>query len=301
MSPYGLSIDTAMSAFEAINKIRDGSSYDIIFMDHMMPGMDGIEATKIIRSMNYKNIIIALTANALAGQAEMFLQNDFDDFISKPIDIRQLNQALNKYVRDKQTPEVLEAANKQREKLRTRLNQPIIDPQLAEFFLRDAKKAANIMEAIFINKCRRADDVSMFIINIHAMKSALANIGETDLSIEAQSLEQAGRDKKTEVIIEELPSFMKKLYSVIHRLEAKEGYIEENDKEEGDLTLLKELLQEIKAACSVYNKKAAKDLLAQIREKSWSKEIEEKLGKIAGLLLHSDFDETSKLIEEYLK
>jgi len=301
MSPYGLSIDTAMSAYEAINKIRDGSSYDIIFMDHMMPGMDGIEATKIIRSMKYKNIIIALTANALAGQAEMFLQNDFDDFISKPIDIRQLNQALNKYVRDKQTPEVLEAANKQREKLRTRLNQPIIDPQLAEFFLRDAKKAANIMEAIFINKCRRADDVSMFIINIHAMKSALANIGESDLSIEAQSLEQAGRDKKTEVIIEELPSFMKKLYSVIHRLEAKEGYIEENDKEEGDLTLLKELLQEIKAACSVYNKKAAKDLLAQIREKSWSKEIEEKLGKIAGLLLHSDFDETSKLIEEYLK
>ena len=301
MSPYGLSIDTAMTAFEAINKVRDGSVFDIIFMDHMMPGMDGIEAAKIIRDMGYKNPIVALTANALAGQAEMFMQNGFDDFISKPVDIRQLNKALNKFVRDKQPPEVLETANKQRDKLRERLKNPQIDPQLAEFFLRDAKKSASLMEAVYINKCRRSDDAAKFIINVHAMKSALANIGEMDLSAEAQMLEQAGREKNIDMIINELPSFMKKLYSVIHKFEAKDGLIDENSKDEGNLSVLKELLLEIKAACSIYNKKAAKDLLAQLRKKSWSDEIEERLGKIAGLLLHSDFDDASKLIEEYTK
>jgi CheY-like chemotaxis protein len=112
MAPYGLSIDTAESGYETIDKIKAGKVYDIIFMDHMMPRMDGIEATKELRKIGYTPPIIALTANAMAGQAEMFLLNGFDDFISKPIDIRQLNMALNKHIRDKQPPEVLEAARK---------------------------------------------------------------------------------------------------------------------------------------------------------------------------------------------
>jgi len=115
MAPYGLSIDTVESGFAAIEKIKDGNVYDIVFMDHMMPQMDGIETTKIIRSLGYTCPIIALTANAIMGQAEMFISNGFDDFISKPVDIRHLNAILNKLVRDKQTPEVIEAAHKARE------------------------------------------------------------------------------------------------------------------------------------------------------------------------------------------
>jgi PleD family two-component response regulator len=65
MAPYGLSIETAASGFEAIDKIKGGAVYDIIFMDHMMPKMDGIEAVKIIRGLGYSRPIIALTANAL--------------------------------------------------------------------------------------------------------------------------------------------------------------------------------------------------------------------------------------------
>ncbi|MDR0464610.1 MAG: PAS domain-containing protein, partial [Treponema sp.] len=105
MAPYGLSLDAVTSGFDAIDKIRAGSKYDIIFIDHLMPRMDGIEATKLIRSLGYKQPIVALTANALAGQAEIFLKNGFDDFISKPIDIRQLNSVLNKMIRDMQSPE----------------------------------------------------------------------------------------------------------------------------------------------------------------------------------------------------
>jgi PAS domain S-box-containing protein len=111
--PYGLAIDCVLGGPEAVDKIRrEDQKYDVIFMDHMMPGMDGIEAAKIIRSeigTDYAKTvpIIALTANALAGNEEMFLSSGFNGFLAKPIDIFKLDGALNQWVRDKQTEETL--------------------------------------------------------------------------------------------------------------------------------------------------------------------------------------------------
>jgi signal transduction histidine kinase/DNA-binding response OmpR family regulator len=112
LAPYGLAISTAKSGQEAIDKVKSGKVYDIIFMDHYMPLMDGVEATKIIRELGYKHPIVALTANALVGQAKIFLENGFSGFLAKPIDTRQLNSTLNKFVRDKYPVEVVEAARK---------------------------------------------------------------------------------------------------------------------------------------------------------------------------------------------
>jgi CheY-like chemotaxis protein len=112
MTPYGLTIETALSGFEALDRLRGGSIYDIIFMDHMMPQMDGIETTKLIRESGYTQPIVALTANAVVGQAETFLASGFDDFVSKPIDIHQLNAVLNKFIRDKMPPIIVEAARR---------------------------------------------------------------------------------------------------------------------------------------------------------------------------------------------
>jgi len=105
MSQYGLEIDKAISGFEAIDKVNSGNIYDVIFMDHMMPQMDGIETTQKLRESGYDGCIVALTANALVGNSDMFLQNGFDGFISKPIDIVQLDNILNKFVRDKHPDE----------------------------------------------------------------------------------------------------------------------------------------------------------------------------------------------------
>ena len=102
LSPYGLSIETTNSGFAAIEKIKSGKKYDIVFMDYMMPEMDGIEATKIIRSLGYSLPIIVLTADAVTGRAEMFLESGFDEFISKPIDMRQMDIVLKRFIRDKQ-------------------------------------------------------------------------------------------------------------------------------------------------------------------------------------------------------
>ncbi|MDR1246337.1 MAG: response regulator [Clostridiales Family XIII bacterium] len=101
MSVYELKIDTAFSGFETLDKVKNGASYDVIFMDHMMPEMDGVETTRKLRELGYDAPIVALTANAITGSDKMFLENGFDGFISKPIDIRQLNAVLNKFVRDR--------------------------------------------------------------------------------------------------------------------------------------------------------------------------------------------------------
>jgi CheY-like chemotaxis protein/HPt (histidine-containing phosphotransfer) domain-containing protein len=114
LSPYGLKVSCASSGRQAVELIaaiddedasksdNDGVKYNIIFMDHMMPGMDGIEATQRIRALpsEYaKNVpIIAFTANAVPGNDQFFLNNGFNAFIAKPIDIMQLDAALNRWV-----------------------------------------------------------------------------------------------------------------------------------------------------------------------------------------------------------
>ena len=101
LAPYEIRVDTAGSGPEAIAKISRGEVYDIIFMDHMMPGMDGLEAAKIMQSMGYMHPIVALTANALNDTKEMFMKNGFSGFISKPIGLNELDACLTRFIRDK--------------------------------------------------------------------------------------------------------------------------------------------------------------------------------------------------------
>ena len=108
MKPYGMQIDCVLNGQRAIDAIKNEKvRYNAIFMDHMMPGIDGIEATRIIREeigTGYaKNIpIIALTANAIAGNESMFLSKGFQAFIPKPVEIPRLDEVIRHWVRDKE-------------------------------------------------------------------------------------------------------------------------------------------------------------------------------------------------------
>jgi signal transduction histidine kinase/CheY-like chemotaxis protein/PAS domain-containing protein/HPt (histidine-containing phosphotransfer) domain-containing protein len=301
IAPYGISVETALSGFEAIDKIKNGLTYDIIFMDHMMPIMDGIEAVKVIRELGYSKPIVALTANALAGQATMFMENGFDDFISKPIDMRHLNITLNKLIRDKYPADVVEASKKQKDHLYSGgTRKKSLGPELVEVFGRDAKKAIAIMETIYLNNFRRDEDVLTFVINAHAMKSALANIGETALSADAANLEQAGRDKNIKLILAELPSFLEMLNAVLKKTEYNDDKIADNadDSDSDDTQYLREQLLTIKEACALYDKKAAKNTLAEIRKDTWSKPVNKHLSEISAHLLHSDFEKAAQVIDD---
>ncbi len=98
---YNMEIDTAYSGKESLVKYAN-NDYDIVFMDHMMPEMDGIEAMKRIRDLAAQKgrvvKIVALTANAISGAREMFMREGFDGFISKPINISDFERTMNRLI-----------------------------------------------------------------------------------------------------------------------------------------------------------------------------------------------------------
>jgi len=101
LDTFGLTVELCDSGIEAIERVKCGKVYDIIFMDQMMPEMDGIEATTKLREMGYTHPIVALTANAVKGEYNSFLESGLSGFMTKPIDIKALNSYLMKYVKNK--------------------------------------------------------------------------------------------------------------------------------------------------------------------------------------------------------
>jgi PAS domain S-box-containing protein len=101
LATHNIRADTASNGIEALEKARR-KPYDLIFMDHMMPGMDGVEAAQRIRALGDDRLksvpIIALSANAVSGARERFLEAGMNDFVSKPIDAGDLNQKLAKWL-----------------------------------------------------------------------------------------------------------------------------------------------------------------------------------------------------------
>jgi signal transduction histidine kinase/DNA-binding response OmpR family regulator/ABC-type amino acid transport substrate-binding protein len=212
MKPYEMAIDTVKSGFEAIAKIEDGVVYDIVFMDHMMPGMDGIETVQKIRELGYTRPIIALTANAVVGQSDIFMKNGFDGFISKPIDVRQLDATLKKFIRDKPPHGIIEAGKKENNMIGQ------VPPELVKIVLQDLARSVAVLEELQKKDgAYNDDDIQEYTVNTHALKSALGNIGETEISAAAYKLEQAGRAKDTAAMKEQTPVFLKELDAVVKK------------------------------------------------------------------------------------
>ena len=216
LNPYGLRVDAARSGSEAISKIENGNVYDIIFMDHLMPAMDGMKATTLIRGMGYTSPIVALTANAIIGQAEVFLANGFDGFISKPIDSNELNRVLREFVKRDAQPETMNVPDILRQGQGQEHNDA--ETLLTEFFLMDAEDTITVLENICAKPELSDADMDRYVIAVHGIKSALANICETELAAFAHRLEQAGENRELYLVKDETPLFIKALEELIDKL-----------------------------------------------------------------------------------
>ncbi|MCL2030630.1 MAG: ATP-binding protein, partial [Oscillospiraceae bacterium] len=300
--PYGLRVDSAVNGVAALEKIRSGNRYDIVFMDHMMPKMDGIETTKRLRGMGYTDPVVALTANALAGQAEMFMANGFDGFISKPIDSRELNAVLNTLIRDKQPPGVIEAARKEQERGQPQTDasesKKPLNREIARFFVKDAENAAATLEEIYARE-DAGGKMHIYTATAHGVKSALANVGENELSAVAYKLEQAGRGQDMGAIIAETPAFLDALRALIAKIKPVTEIAEAEASGE-DLDYLRYKLAGIKAACAVFDKKAVRAALNDLDKKVWPRRIREALDAVAAHLLHSDFPQAAQTADRII-
>jgi CheY-like chemotaxis protein/two-component sensor histidine kinase len=301
MAPYGLSIDVAGSGFEAIEKIKAGNVYDIVFMDHMMPKMDGIEAAKAMRDLGYTAPIIALTANAVVGQSKIFLDSGFDEFISKPIDIRQLNAILNKFVRSKQPPEIIAEARRQKQNFEESVFQGEIsgsDPVLQSVFLLDVKKNLPIIESTLKNIDNATDEeIRLFAITAHSIKSALANIGENIASKLAFALEKAAKEQNRKAIKMQTPVLIDDIRSIRARIELEKKNSDAKSNVDENPEILREQLQIIQKACADYDERPIKAALEALKKLRWGKETSALIDKIDEQLLYGDFEEVRKLAE----
>ncbi|MCL2721971.1 MAG: ATP-binding protein [Treponema sp.] len=301
LAPYKLNIETAGSGFETINKIENGSSYDIIFMDHMMPQMDGIETTQKLREIGYKGIIVALTANAIAGNEEMFANNGFDGFIPKPIDITYLNTILNKFVRDRY-PEEAKKYQSEEEQIfpadKSTIDKSNIsdlaNSKLYQVFCEDAQKAIVILQETVNNK-----DNKLFTITAHAIKSALANVGEIEASELAAALESAGLKGDIDYLNANTESFI----NILNKLTEKFRSTAEPMRDpilENTIHLTEQLLI-VKTACENYDDDTAYAVLDRLKEKKWNPETLNNIEQIRDMLyIYSDFEGAAQRITEIL-
>ena len=285
LAPYGLAIDTAAGGLETIEKISRGAAYDIVFMDHMMPQMDGVETTRCLRDSGYSGIIVALTANAIAGNDKFFRENGFDDYISKPIDIRQMNAALNKYVRDRQRPEITNNPKVQTDTIPQTAPDPTdTDITLLKLFKHDAEKAI-----ITLTESHRSGDYKSFATAAHGIKSASANLGETKISHLAESLETAGKENNKTFIDEHTPGLIDALQMIIARATPPTSEVlSENT------TFLHEKINQLRTACENYDVDTALDLLKLLGKQAWKADTSAALDEISEMILCSDFDEAAE-------
>jgi len=235
LSLYGLQIDTAKSGFEAIEKIKS-NIYDIVFMDHMMPIMDGMETTGQIRKLGkeYEKLtIIALTANAVTGVREMFLANGFNGYISKPIKTQELDDVLKKWIPKEKVIQVEETKTAGT----VEINESFFDDvdKIDEINIEDGLKQSsgnkdiyrNLLEMFYksiISECNSmqdsldAKDLKNFMITVHALKSILAMIGAMPLSKAAGKLESASKDNKIDYCSKNFSDFKDRLISLHKQL-----------------------------------------------------------------------------------
>ena len=100
---YHFKVESLYNGKDCVYRVKEGAHYDIIFMDHMMPEMDGIRTLQILKKLDGYDIppVIALTANAMNGMREMYLENGFNDYLAKPINTAELNRIVIKYFGNK--------------------------------------------------------------------------------------------------------------------------------------------------------------------------------------------------------
>jgi CheY-like chemotaxis protein len=213
MRTYGMYVATAKSGSECINMLIS-NRYDIIFMDHMMPNMSGIETTLKIRKLNdeyFKNVvIIALTASSSPNVCSLYIKNGFNDFLEKPIDNFKLNKFLRTYLPRKYIVETKIA------------DSPIEEFDEIKIKDVDTKKAIqnccgsidnyiSLLSVAYldgINKLKvikdfaNNRDIENYTIEVHALKTVAALIGDTKLFELSKRHEIAGINHDLKFILE---------------------------------------------------------------------------------------------------
>ncbi|MDR1979796.1 MAG: response regulator [Synergistaceae bacterium] len=315
---YDIDVDLAESGIEALKKVEI-ECYDLIFMDHMMPGIDGIETTKRIRALGgaYVSLpIIALTANAVTGMKELFLQNSLNDFLSKPIEIDELNRVLSVWLpEDKILAENAASVSIKAEKIEIADTGILHDLALSlkgdleiaptltaiggsqEIYLSILRVFSQTLSSrlSLLEQYRQGGDWDAFRIEAHAFKSALANIGAKHLSLQARTLELGAQDLDVDHIGVHYQDFVDQISRLAKKIEAvfEKNQISEQPKElksAGDLEMLEIKLNEATCLLDTLEQDVAAELLDDLSRFEYGASVDKSLRTIREAVDAFDYD-----------
>jgi len=334
ISQYGADVILASSGTEALARLEEDESYDLIFMDHMMPGMDGIETTVKIRE-KYTTPIIALTANAIKGVEEEFLNAGMNDYLTKPIELKRLMEVMDRWIPEtekKRDQEDINAVSdlinggSSGEDSRGNVNREWLDKLTdidvnkgLENSLKDIEMYKTLLNSFIASnkpetfeKQLEEHDLAAYQISVHALKSSARYIGAEELSDLAKHFEDLARDRKEEEILNEKEGLETLLDKVLKEIEEaleeeeREGETEnEGNTDSAELLSAEELkghLEKIRSLLNDMETDEAEEALKEFAELSGvPQDIRKEAKEALKLLRDFDYDEAEERIESALR
>ena len=315
LEPLHLQIDTAENGKCAVQMVQK-QQYDIVFMDHMMPVMDGIEATKAIRELEgdyYQKLpIVALTANATTEAQESFRENGLNDFVAKPIKMREICRCIRRWLPEEKIYSSESQADKEAPWNGSETEEmPVIEglnvaagiensgsKELFISLLGDFYKLID-QKASKIEKCLADGMLRDYTIEVHALKNTARMIGALELSEKFYHLEQLGNAGEQKVLEIETPDVLT-LYRSYKPILAVYGRMQEKDKKKVPIEEIIQILGKLRNAMDSFDLDGADEAMKTIEGYAFPDGYQEKILELSAYVADVAMEDVMKLSEELI-
>ena len=318
LKKYKMQVDCTNGGQDAINRIKAGEPvYDAVFMDHMMPGMDGMEATMRIRALDSEYArsvpIISLTANAITGNEKLFLESGFQAFLAKPIDMLKLDAILNQWVRDKSRELQATPApdrSDDADEIDGTIQIPGIDAAMvAALYRGDLELYASVIESYarntpaVIDNLREVgeENLAEYAINVHGLKGSSNNIGAAGVARGAAKMEKAAKEGNLDGVLAENAALLVEAEALVDELRKWLGVHDAENPKPVRASVEPGLLDTLRNCCEDFDMSGADEAMARLTEFSYdSDSANELIAWLREKMVTSEFDEIVPRIDEYL-
>lgn len=309
LEPLKVQVDTAENGKQAIEKVKK-YRYDMVFMDHMMPVMDGVEATKAIRSLEGEYFqelpIIALSANATTEAQELFRNNGFYDFVPKPIKVKELCGCIRRWL---PLGMVIEEDSRKIAQMNSLADDELIIEGLdvsegiqnsgtKELFislLGDFYKLID-QKSTKVEKCLADGMLRDYTIEVHALKSTARMIGAMELSEKFYELEQLGNAEDKKTLEQKTPDVLS-LYRSYKPILEPFAKLKEKDKEEVSVELMIDDLQALRDAMDCFDLDGADVAMHRLEGYLFPENCQYKIEELSAYVADVAMEEVMNLTE----
>ena len=328
MKPIKAQVSEASGGAEAL-KMVEWNDYDIIFMDHMMPGMDGIEAMQHIRQMEAKKDIpiFALTANAVTGAREEYISKGFDGFLSKPVSAEKLYETIKEVLPEEMIRPLTKEEKEERHKTSKQMasqapddlpsvegldwnyawqhlpdNEMLKDGVKSFYEIIDVQgqKLEKMYEQL-VDSNGVAETMDAYRIQVHAMKSGAATVGIVPLAGVAKMLEFAAKDNDLELIKSMHSPFIREWSSYKEKLDGVFGLTnvaDKKDRPQADPKMLEKVFEVLKKAVDECDVDMSDKVMSKLKEYTFGEEVDSLLEQLNGAVMDLDGELTENIISD---